>query len=131
MDGLDASDGGASDANYKFSQSFEMGGLGEKVIEELNANWTCKKVPIPLDADRKLAKNQTRIEFWSFTESKLGDITLKESGRLSPGSLKAELKTLRAKNVTLCAKEIKRIEAAQKAREKAEKEALSKGTAAK
>ena len=112
---------GAGDANFKFAQSFEFGGLGEKVVTELNDNWRAKKVGLALDADRKDAKNQARIEFWSFTGVKMGDVTLKETGILNPGPMKAALKNYRAKNDDICAREIKRLEEIQKAQLKAEK----------
>lgn len=123
VDGMDGSNG-ANDPSYKFSQSFEMGGLSEKVVGELNEKWRCKKIGLDLDADRKQAKNQARIEFWSFTGVKMGDITVKEQGRLS--SLEVDLKQMRVKNAAICAKEIKRVEALQKQREKAEKETAGK-----
>jgi hypothetical protein len=130
VDGLDETNG-ANDPNLKFARSFEFGGLGERVVEELNANWRCKKVGIELEADRKQEKNQARIEFWSFTGTRMGDITLKEAGRLAANTLKGTLKAMRAKNAEVCGREIKRIEALQKAREKAEKDAAEKETAAK
>lgn len=112
---------GAGDPNFKFAQSFEFGGLGEKVVTELNENWRAKKVGLALDADRKEAKNQARIEFWSFTGVKMGDVTLKETGILNPGPMKAALRSYRLKNDEICAREIKRLESIQKAQEKAEK----------
>ena len=127
MDGKNA----PNDENYKFSQSFENGGLGEKVVGEINDHWRAKKVGLSLEADRKEEKNQARIEFWSFTGVKLGNITIKESNQLSGNSLKASLKQLRAKNDDMCAREIKRIEERQKARDKMDKEAITKETAAK
>jgi hypothetical protein len=130
VEGMDASNG-ADDQSFKFAQSFEMGGLGEKVINELNDNWRAKKVGLDLDADRKQAKNQARIEFWSFTGTKMGDITIKEQSMLNPGTLKAKLKGMRTMNSDLAAKEIKRIEDAAKARAKAEKAADAKPAASK
>ena len=120
MDGKNSPD----DASYKFSQSFELGGLSEKVIRKLNEGWRCKKVGIDINADRKQSKNQARIEFWSALGSRMGDVTVKESARLS--SLEVDLNHMRDKNTALCQKEIKRIEAAQKARDKAEKESAAK-----
>jgi hypothetical protein len=117
---------GAKDPNFKFAQSLEIGGLGERVIEELNNNWRCKKVGIDFDADHKELKNQARIEFWSFTGVKMGDITLKEDKLLNPGPLKAALKNYRAKNTTVCAKEVKRMAEMKKALEKAEQESAAK-----
>jgi hypothetical protein len=125
IDGLDMTNG-AGDPNFKFSQSLEMGGFAEKVLDEVNDHWRCKKVGIPMDADRKDAKNQARLEFWSFTERKLGDITLKETAQLNPGPLKAALKNARIKNVDACAKEIKRMAELRKAQEKLEKETAAK-----
>jgi hypothetical protein len=121
VEGMDAKNG-ADDPSFKFSQSFEFGGLGEKVVDEINANWRAKKVGLDLDLDRKVAKNQARIEFWSFTGTKMGDITLKETGLLNPGPLKATLKNMRAKNLELCNREIKRIDEARKAAEKLARE---------
>lgn len=125
---MDAANGG-KDPSFKFSQSFEMGGLGARVVEELNGYWQAKKVGLDLDADRKEEKNQARIEFWSFTGAKMGDISVKESGLINPGPLKAKLKQMRAKNAELCGAEIKRINEAQKAREKAEKAVAEKAAA--
>ena len=122
---------GADDPSFKFAQTFEFGGLGERVVSELNDNWRAKKVGLDLDADRKIAKNQARIEFWSFTGIKMGDINLKETGQLNPGPMKAALKNARAKNGEICAKEIKRIEEQQRARDKAEKDAAQKESVAK
>jgi hypothetical protein len=117
---------GAGDPNFKFSQSLEMGGFAEKVLVELEQYWRCKKVGLPLDADRKDPKNQARLEFWSFTEKKVGDITLKETAQLNPGPLKAALKNARVKNGDACAKEIKRMAEMKKAQEKLEKETAAK-----
>jgi hypothetical protein len=123
VEGMDGANG-SNDPSYKFSQSFEMGGLSEKVVAELNDKWRCKKVGMDLDADRKQAKNQARIEFWSFTGVRMGDITVKEAGRLS--SLEVDLKQMRVKNAAICAKEIKRVETLEKARIKAEKDTAAK-----
>lgn len=122
VEGMDASNG-AKDPSFKFSQSFEMGGLGERVVTELNENWRCKKVGLDLDADRKEEKNQARIEMWSMTGVKLGVIGLRSD--LSQSGLMKAMKTARAKNTAVCAREIKRIEAEQKAREKAEKDEVA------
>lgn len=121
VEGMDATNG-TKDDSYKFSQSFEMGCLAEKVVEQINKAWKCKKVGLDLDADRKLEKNQARIEFWSFTKVKMGDVTLKETNLINPGPFKALLTKYQAKNAELCAKEIKRIEAEKAAEEKLVKE---------
>lgn len=120
---------GANDPSFKFSQSLEFGGLGERVIEELNANWRCKKVGLDLDADRKDPKNQARLEFWSFTGVKMGDITLKETGQLNPGPLKAALRNMRAKNLEFCKREITRMVEQKKLAEKIAKEAEKESAA--
>lgn len=123
VEGMDASNG-AKDPSFKFAQSFEMGGLGERVVKELNDNWKCKKVGLDLDADRKEEKNQARIELWSITGVKLGVVGLKSD--LSQSGLMKAFKTARAKNTAVCAKEIKRLAELEKAREKAEKEQAEK-----
>ncbi len=112
-----------SDDNYKFSQNFEEQCLVDKVVDQINANWVARKVGLSIDADRKLAKNQARIEFWSHTNVKLGVITIDERNQLAAGLLKGTLKNYDMKNKALCAKEIKRMEAAEKARTEAEKKA--------
>jgi hypothetical protein len=117
---------GAGDPSFKFSQSLEFGGFGEKVINELSDGWRCKKVGIDLDADRKDPKNQARLEFWSFTGVRMGDVTIKETAILNPGPLKAALKNYRLKNNEICAREIKRMNELLKAQEKAEKAAAAK-----
>lgn len=114
-------EGPCGDENYKFSQNFEEQCLDTKLVERLNAGWTARKVAIDPEADRKLEKNQARIEIWSFTGQKLTTITVKERGQLSETNLLKLLKTYQEKNTALCAKEIKRIETAQKAREEADK----------
>ena len=129
VDGLDGKNG-PDDPNYKFAQSFENGGLNEKVIEDLNTNWRAKKVGLDFDANRKEAKNQARIEFWSFTGVKMDDITVKQNS-FSPRELKIKLKEMRTKNAEICAREIKRMADLQKAREKAEGGPAADGTAAK
>ena len=111
------------DLSYDFSRRLELGALVDKTVEEITANWRAKKVGLDLDADRKIEKNQARLEFWSFTNVKMGDITVKEQNLLNPGPLRATLKKYDAKNTEICAKEIARIEARQKAREAAEKAA--------
>lgn len=111
------------DPSFDFSRRLELGGLGGKVVEEIQANWRAKKIGMDLDADRKLEKNQARLEFWSFTKVKMGDINTKEQNLLNPGPLRATLKKYAMKNSEICAKEIARIEARQKAREAAEKSA--------
>lgn len=130
IDGLDETQG-AKDPDLKFARSFEEGAINNRVIAELNDKWRCKKVAIPSDADRKQPKNQSRIEFWSFTGSRMGEIALKERGQFEGAGLMAQLKSMRTKNAAIAAKEIKRIEDLAKAREKAEREAEKKETAAK
>ena len=115
--------------SFDFSRRLELGGFADKVVEEIQANWRAKKVGLELDADRKLEKNQARIEFWSFTKVKMGSISIKEQNLLNPGPLRAQLKKYALKNSEICAREIAGIEARRKAREEAEKRTAEKSTA--
>ncbi|MEQ2010165.1 MAG: hypothetical protein ABMA26_25560 [Limisphaerales bacterium] len=114
-------EGPCGDENYKFSQNFEEQCLDSKLVERINANWSARKVAIDPEADRKLEKNQARIEIWSFTGQKMSTINVKERGQLSETALLGTLKKYQEKNTALCAKEITRIETALKAREQADK----------
>jgi hypothetical protein len=116
-----------TDECYKFSRKLEMQCFQQKVVDQINANWRATKRTVDIDADRKLEKNQTRIEFYSFTGKRLESITLKEASRDldGPGSFLVKLKALEKQNRELCDAEIKRIEA-EKAAEKPAKEAAAK-----
>ncbi len=106
----------AKDESYRFSQQFEVTALtSDAVMKNIKTSWRAKKVALDVKADRKDAKNQARLEFWSFTGAKLGAITLKESDQVKPSSLAGKLASFATKNRDLCAKEIKRIEDAAKA----------------
>lgn len=116
-----------TDECYKYSRKLEMQCFQQKVVDQINASWRATKRTIDIDADRKLEKNQTRIEFYSFTGKLLDRITLKEAGRDldGPGGFLVKLKALEKQNRELCDAEIKRIEA-EKAVEKSTKEAAAK-----
>ena len=105
----------SDDDSFKFASTWEQGCLVDKVVDEVNAQWVSRKVGLDIEADRKLEKNQARIEFWSFTKVKMATISVTERNLLNPGPFKAMLKKYELKNEALCMKEIKRIEAADKA----------------
>ena len=110
----------ASDENYKFSQSFEVKILAkEKVIEQINAKWMCKRSPIDIEADRKDKKNQSSIVFYAFTGQKMGELGLKS--RMSSRNFLTTLSKFEKKNKLLCGKEIKRLEKIAKDEETASK----------
>ena len=111
----------AGDDNYKFSSSWEQGCLVEKVVAQINSDFTARKFPIALDADRKQAKNQARIEFWSFTNVKMATVSITDRSLLNPSPFKALLRKYSMKNTDLCAKEIKRLEAIDKMKAEQEK----------
>ena len=103
------------DDSYKLSQRFETVGLvGDGVLPALKRDWRAKKVALDAKADRKDAKNQARLEFWSFTGVKLAAIAAKDDEQAGVKPLLAKLASLTAKNRDLCAKEIKRMEEAAK-----------------
>ena len=56
-----------TDECYKYSRKLEMQCFQQKVVDQINASWRATKRTIDIDADRKLEKNQTRLEFYSFT----------------------------------------------------------------
>ncbi len=105
---------------YKFSRKLELGSMQDKVVEQIQKNWRCKKLEIDLDADEKVEKNQTRVEFWSFTGSRMGEITYKQQQILNAGPLRVKLKQMQDKNRQICDREIKRLEAIAKAEKEAE-----------
>ena len=103
----------AKDDNYKFSQAFEIKILSKKkIIAQLNKKWRSKKAPIDIDADRKDKKNQARLEFWSYIETKMGVLSLKD--RMSSRNFTNRMKQYEKKNRLLAKKEIKKIQAEQK-----------------
>ena len=91
---------------YKFSRKLELGSMQDKVVEQIQKNWRCKK--------------QTRVEFWSFTGSRMGEITYKQQQILNAGPLRVKLKQMQDKNRQICDREIKRLEAIAKAEKEAE-----------
>jgi hypothetical protein len=105
----------AKDDSYKLSQRFETVGLvGEGVVPAIKKDWRAKKVSLDVTADRKETKNQARLEFWSYTGTKLGEIAAKNDDQAGAKALLARLTSLAAKNRDLCAKEAKRLEDAAK-----------------
>jgi hypothetical protein len=108
-----------TEANYKFSRKAEFSAFSGDSVERINKNWVPKKVEIALDADRKVEKNQARIEFWSFTGKKIDLIGAKNQQALNPSDFETRLKDLEKKNREICNTEIKRIndEIARRAKE--------------
>lgn len=103
------------DDSYKLSQRFETVGLvGEGVLPAVKRDWRAKKVALDVKADRKDAKNRARLEFWSFTGTKIGEIAAKDDDQAAVKPLLAKLTSFAAKNRDLCAKESKRLEEAAK-----------------
>lgn len=100
----------AGEDNYKFSRKTEMSAFQGGAVERINKSWVPKKVELDADADRKLEKNQARIEFWSFTGKKLATISMKNQQLLNPSDFVTKLKEVEAKNRDLCNEQIKRIE---------------------
>ena len=96
---------------YKFSRRFEMG-LQEKIIEEINSNWMCKKVGIDLEEEIENESEGTRIELWSAIETKMKTIDFSKADQklLAAGPLTRILKKYAKVNDGLVAKEIKRLE---------------------
>ena len=115
----------ASHPEYKFSQSFEVKVLAkDKIVDQINAHWRAKKVAIDLEASTKDPKDQTRIEFWSYTGAKMG--VMKADSRVSSRSVSGKLKKYQAKNKALCKAEIKSIQKAEKAAANAAKKTAQK-----
>ena len=99
----------AGDDNYKFSQAFEVKILAkEKVVARINENWRAKKSPVDIEADRKKEENQAGVLFYSYTESKLGELGVKSS--MSSRNFITALTKYEKKNKLLATKEIKRLE---------------------
>lgn len=95
--------------DYKFARKFEFSGTTEKSVEQINKNWTAIKRELAVELDRKIEKNQSRIEFWSFTGRKMDSVTQKEQQILNPSPFAAKLKDMERKNRELCNAEIKRL----------------------
>jgi hypothetical protein len=104
--------------NYKFARKTEFSAFSNDAIDRLNKNWVPKKVEIAADADRKLEKNQARIEFWSFTGKKLDSVSQKNQQALNPSDFEIRLKALEKKNREICDNEIKRIKDEEERRKK-------------
>ena len=112
------------DPSFQFSQDFEMGVLQEGVVDLINKRFVAKKIAIPADADRKLAKNQARIEIWSPTRQKIGLITPENDNLLSRAAFTEFLKVRVAKSEKLVRDEVARL-----LKEKAELDAARKESA--
>jgi hypothetical protein len=98
-----------TEANYKICRKTEMSAFSNDAIERINKNFVAKKVEIDIDADRKLAKNQARIEFWSFTGKKMDTVAQKNQQILNPSDFETRLKEMEKKNREICNAEIKRM----------------------
>ena len=98
-----------TEENFKFARKTEFSAFSNNAIERLNKSWIAKKVEIDIDADRKLAKNQARVEFWSFTGTKMDVISQKNQQILNPSDFETRLKDMERKNRALCDAAIKRI----------------------
>ena len=104
--------------NFKFCRKTEFSAFSNDAVERINKNFVPKKVEIDIDADRKLEKNQARIEFWSFTGKRLDTVSLKNQQILNPSDFVTKLKDVEAKNREICNAEIKRLNAAQERQKK-------------
>ena len=108
------------EVNYNFARKAEFGAFQkDQTVERLNKTWVPKKVELARDADLKEAKNQARIEFWSFTGKKIDVIAAKNQQALNPSDFETRLKDIEKKNREICNAEIKRIndEIARRAKE--------------
>lgn len=105
--------------NFKFARKTEFSAFSNDAVERINKNWIAKKVEIDFDADRKLPKNQARIEFWSFTGTKMDTVSQKNQQVLNPSDFETRLKDLEKKNRSISDAAIKRI---NEAIERAKKE---------
>jgi hypothetical protein len=106
----------AKDDSYKLSQKFEMTGLASDVVlNGIKTSWRAKKVALDAKADRKDAKNQARLEFWSYTGAKMSTIAAKDENQADAKPLATKLTAMAAKNKDLCNAEIKKLEDAAKA----------------
>lgn len=107
------------DESCTLSRSFETAALAnDDVVTSLQEDWRAKRVALDAKKKRKEPKDKARLEFWSFTNVKLGEITTRDDGVLAPKRLLAKLSSLAAKNSDLCKREIERIEAEAKREEK-------------
>ena len=112
-----------TDPNYKLSRKLEMGAFGaDKVVEQIKTKWRAKKIGLDMEEDLKLEKNQARVEFWSFLNTKMDTITVKETKLLKARTFVAKLKKFTRANDKLVQVEIKRLEKIEK--EQAEQEEL-------
>lgn len=98
-----------TEENFKFARKAEFSAFSNDSVERINKNWVPKKVEIDFDADRKLAKNQARVEFWSFTGTKMDTIAHKNQQILNPSDFETRLKEMEKKNRSICDAQIKRI----------------------
>jgi hypothetical protein len=116
------------DENYKFSRKFELTILGgEELVDNLNKNFACKKIALPAEGDMKIAKNQARIEIWSPTNKKVGNIAHENEAMLNKSPFLGFLKTRALKSEKLVKDEVARVEKERKdAAEKAKKETAKK-----
>ena len=108
--------------NYKFSRKFELGVLGEEIVDMLNKNFVCKKVELPAEADMKIAANQARIEVWSPTEKKVGSIGIEQVAMLNKTPFIGFMKVRMAKSESLVKSEIARITKLRKEKDAPKKE---------
>ena len=99
----------ATEDNFKFARKTEFSAFSNNAVERINKNWVAKKIEIDFDADRKLAKNQARVEFWSFTGTKMDTIAQKNQQILNPSDFETRLKEMERKNRVICDAAIKRI----------------------
>ena len=99
--------------NFKFSRKTEFSAFSNDAVERINKNFVPKKVEIDADADRKIEKNQARIEFWSFTGTRITTVNGKNQQVLNPSDFVTKLKEVETKNREICNLEIKRIQAEQ------------------
>lgn len=106
---VDPKEAKPTEANYKFSRKAEFSAFQGDTVERLNKNWVPKKVELDPAADLKVEKNQSRIEFWSFTGKKIDVVAGKNQQALNPSDFESRLKDLEKKNRELCNVEIKRI----------------------
>ena len=95
--------------NFKFARKTEFSAFSNDAVERINKNWVAKKVEIDFDADKKLPKNQARVEFWSFTGVKMDTIAQKNQQILNPSDFQTRLKEMERKNRLICDAAIKRI----------------------
>jgi hypothetical protein len=108
------------DDSYKLSQRFETVGLpAEGVLPAIKSDWRAKKVAIDAKANRKDAKNQARVEFWSYTGTKVAEIGAKDEDQAGAKPLLAKLNSSVAKNRDLCKAELKKLDDAAKAKKTA------------